>query len=101
MTTHPRKVTRGEFDVVCDAIWSEIEYQNNLPKRTPDEAKDVPAFATLGRRYLRLLEDHWADNPAEQAVEGWVVTSALNDLRKLAAVFVRAMAYCGVRKRVG
>ena len=89
-----RLVTREEFDKVCEAIWSELEYQNNLPRRTDDEAKDVPGFATLARRYMRKLEDDWADLPGTPQVE-----PALHGLRKLAAIFVRSMIYCGIRHR--
>lgn len=98
----PRKgnITREQFAQVTDALWSEIAYQNNLDRRTDDEAKDVPGFATLARRYLRKLEDSWADNPGELQPEGnTTVTASLHDLRKLAAIFVRAMIYCGVRSR--
>jgi hypothetical protein len=51
-------VTREQFDAACEAVWSEIEYQNNLPRR------------------------------------------CLPSLRKLAAIFVRGMIYCGIRPRV-
>ena len=87
-------VSREEFMSAAEAVWSELAYQDALPRRTDDEAKDVQGFATLARVYIRRLEDHWADLP------GPVVEPALNDLRKLAAIFVRAMIYCGVRERV-
>ena len=87
----PRTVSRQEFDKVVDAVWEEIEYQNKLDRRTNDEAKDIPGFATLGRRYLRHLEDDWADNKGTDL--------AKHHLRKLAAVFVRGMVYCGVGYR--
>lgn len=89
----PRFITREEFYKAADAIWTELQYQDNLPRRTDDEAKDCAGFATLGRRYLRHLEDHWADQP------GPVVEDALNDMRKLAAIFARGMIYCGIRGR--
>jgi hypothetical protein len=89
----PRYVTREEFDIACEAVWSEIQYQDVLPRRTEDEAKEPASFATLGRRYLRHLEDHWADQP------GPVVEDCLKDLRKLSAIFIRGMIYCGVRER--
>lgn len=94
----PRVVTREEFDRVVAAIWGELQYQDHLPRRTEDEAKDVPGFATLARRYMRHLEDHWADQPGTG--EPPVVEDALKDLRKLATIFTRAMIYCGVRARV-
>ena len=98
-----RTVTRAEFDRACDALWSEIQYQDMLPRRTDDEARDVPGFATLGRRYLRKLEDDWADNPGVANLNpeepAYVVEAALHDLRKLAAIFLRGMTYCGIRNR--
>ena len=86
-----RLVTREEFNEAVEAVWSEIEYQNNLPRRTDDEAKEPAGFFTLGRRYIRLGEDLWADNAGTEP--------CLPSLRKLAAIFVRGMVYCGVRKR--
>jgi hypothetical protein len=94
----PRYINREEFNQAVEAVWSEIQYQDNLPRRTDDEAKDVPAFATLGRRYLRLLEDHWADQPGTGNPP--VVEDALNDMRKIGTVFIRGMIYCGIRRRI-
>jgi hypothetical protein len=97
----PKYVSRAEFDKACEALWTEIEYQNSLPRRTEDEAKDVAGFATLGRRYLRKLEDNWADKPGTMSPEGTVVVEdALHDLRKLSTIFLRGMIYCGIRKRI-
>lgn len=88
------KVTREQFEEAMEAIWSELQYQNQLPIRTEDgEAKDPAAFATLGRRYLRKLEDAWADNAGFEP--------SLPFLRKLAAIFTRGMIYNGVRRREG
>lgn len=88
----PTTITRTQFEAVADVVWREIEYQNNLPRRTEDsEAKDVQGFATLGRVYLRKMEDTWAAHEGDEA--------ALPYLRKLAAIFVRGMLYCGVRER--
>lgn len=96
-----RIITREQFDKAMDALWSELEYQNGLDRRTDDEAKDVPGFATLGRRYLRMLEDHWADYGGSMQPEGQVqVPAALDDLRKLTAIFLRGMIYCGIRQRI-
>jgi len=93
-------VTRAQFHHAMDALWSEFEYVNNLPRRTADEAKDAAGFATLIRRYLRHLEDHWADYPGEVQPEGNVaVPQCLHDLRKLAAMAVRGMIICGIRPR--
>jgi len=84
-------ITREEFDEAVDAIWREIQYQDSLPRRTNSEARDVPGFATLGRRYLRHLEDAWADNAGNEL--------ALPHLRKLSAIFLRGMIYCGISQR--
>ena len=94
------KITKEQFDEAVEALWTEIEYQNNLARRTEAEdtadatreAHDVPGFLTLARRYERKIEDDWADNPAP-------VEDALHGLRKVAAIFVRSMVYCGVRQR--
>lgn len=89
----PRLVTRDEFDDACDALWTEIEYQNNLARRTGDsEARDIPAFLTLGHRYARKVEDAWADWPGN-------TDEAKSGLRKLAAIYLRGMIYCGIVHR--
>lgn len=96
----PGHVERMQFDLAAEAVWSELNYQNSLPRRTDDEAKDVPGFLTLARTYVRKAEDHWADQPGVIGAEGKVVVEdALKDLRKLAAIFMRAMIYNGVRAR--
>jgi hypothetical protein len=96
----PRLVTRREFDEACEAVWTEIKYQNELPRRTEDEARDVPGFLTLLRRYIRKTENAWADNPGVPQSEGLVqVPKALDGLRKVAAVAMRGMIYNGVRNR--
>lgn len=93
-------VSREDFDHACDVLWGELLYQDSLKRRTDDEAQDVPGFLTLARRYLRQAEDNWADKPGVQQPEGGVqVAEALHDLRKLAAIFVRAMIYNGIRSR--
>jgi hypothetical protein len=95
-----RYVTREEFDRACEALWTEVQYQNTLGRRTSDEAKDVPGFLTLLNRTARTTEEHWADLVAEAQPEGgYQVSEALNDLRKLAGIAVRAMIYCGIRNR--
>ena len=98
-----RVITRQDFDRACDALWTEIQYQDGLPRRTDDEAKDAAGFATLGRRYLRKLEDDWADNPGtintQPGGNSVVVEAALHNLRKLSAIFLRGMIYCGIRNR--
>lgn len=96
-TTKQDEVTRQDFDEAMDALWGELQYQDALPRRTNDEAKDVPGFLTLARRYERKVEDAWADNPSEP-VSGQVF-EALDGLRKVAAIYVRAMVYNGVVRR--
>lgn len=87
-----RKVTREEFDRAAEAVWTEIEYQNNLPIRTDeDEAQDIPGFGMLGRTYMRRLEDSWTDNAG--------IEKALPVLRKLSGIFIRGMIYCGITSR--
>ena len=90
-------VTRHQFDLAAEAVWSEIQYQNNLPRRTDEgEATDVPGFLTLGRRYMRKAEDAWADTEGDPAT-GY--TPANETMRKLAGIFIRAMIYTGVYVR--
>jgi predicted neutral ceramidase superfamily lipid hydrolase len=79
------------LDEVVDALVSEIDYQNHLSRRTDDEAKDVPGFLTLLRVYLRKAEDAFAMNAGNE--------EALHELRKVTAIGVRAMMYCGSRRR--
>ncbi|KKM14082.1 hypothetical protein LCGC14_1391330 [marine sediment metagenome] len=73
-------------------VWDEIQYQNKLKIDYDIQAKDLPGFLTLGRRYMARAEAAWADKNDP--------TDALHELRKLAAIFVRAMVYCGVESRV-
>jgi hypothetical protein len=86
-----RIVTREEFDAACDAVWTEIDYQNKLTRRTDDEAKEPAGFATLARVYIRRFEDAWADNAG--------TGPSLPFLRKLAGIFIRGMIYCGITRR--
>jgi len=96
----PRTVTREEFDRACEALWTEIEYQNNLPIRTADEADDVPGFLTLLRRYTTKAEAEWCDNAAVMQPEGeFQVPEALHALRKLSGIALRGMIYNGIRSR--
>lgn len=87
-----KMVSRQEFDQAVEALWSEIEYQNNLPRRTDDEANDVAGFLTLVRRYVRKTEDVWADRPGP-------VTEAHEGLRKISAIALRGMIYTKVLHR--
>lgn len=97
-----RIITREEFDQATEAIWSELEYQNDLPRRIADEARTVPRFLNLARVYMDRTAADWADNPGESN-QGHgspvVVPKALHGLRKSAAVLVRGMIYCGIRFR--
>lgn len=88
----PRTISRAEFDDACDAVWSETEYQNNLSRRTDDEAKEPAGFFTLLRVYLTRGEALWSDNAGTE--------SCLPSLRKIAAIALRGMVYCGIRPRV-
>ncbi len=86
-------VTRDQFDSVMEVVWSEITYQNSLPRRTADgEAKDIPGFLTLGRRYMSKAEAAWADSLNSER--------ASSEIRKLAAIFVRALVYTDAFYRV-
>ena len=88
-----KKITRKEFDEACEILWSEIEYQNNLSRRTDEtDAKTPQEFATLGRVYLRTLEEEWAKKHN-------VNNECLDKLRILAATFLRAVIYCGSKER--
>jgi hypothetical protein len=93
----PRTITREEFDVAMEAVWAELQYQNQLDRRTSDEAKSVPGFTTLGRHYLAKTEEAWVSQAAIETTGQ--VEEALEGLRKLAGIFVRGMIYCGIRKR--
>jgi hypothetical protein len=97
-----RIVTGDEFYKAMRAVDEEIEYQNSLTRRTEDEAKDVPGFLTLLRRYLRKAEDAWADTRAELQKDGsMAVPEAEECLRKIAAIALRGMIYTHIRYRNG
>jgi len=76
MPRSTRTVSREEFERAMEAVWTELQYQDGLPRRTEDEAKEVPGSASLMRTYLRRTEDAWADQPgpAGEAVRGMVYT---------------------------
>ena len=80
------------FSQAIQVVWGEIEYQNKLKIDYNIQAKDLPGFLTLGRRYMTRAEAAWADNDDPKV--------ALHELRKLATIFVRAMVYCGAESRV-
>lgn len=87
-----RQVTRKEFEEAMEAVWSEIEYQNSLPRRTEEaEAQEPPAFLTLGNVYNTKTAEDWAMQAGDEP--------ALHGLRKLAGIYLRGMVYCGVRYR--
>ncbi len=96
----PRNVTRGEFDQAVEAVWTEIQYQNRLPRRGEDEASQVPAFCVLLRQYVYQCEADWAFQAATEQPDGQLqCAAALHGLRKLAGIAVRGMIYNGVRDR--
>jgi hypothetical protein len=96
----PRNVTRDQFDAAVEALWSEIEYQNALPRRTEDEATEIPSFCTMLRQYTQRCEVAWMDQPGTEQHDGRVqVSDALHGLRKIAAIAVRGMIYNGIRAR--
>ena len=87
-----KTITDQDFKQVMDAVRGELRYQDSLPRRTEDgEAQTPPGFMTLTRRYLRKAEDDWADNAGSEL--------ALHGLRKVAAIAIRGMRYCGIRHR--
>jgi hypothetical protein len=92
MAQSARTVSKDEFDRAVEALQTEIAYQDSLPRRTEDEAVDVPGFCTLMRRYLRKVEDDWSDNPGP-------VKAAEEGLRKLSAIALRGMVYTRIWKR--
>ncbi|TDW20423.1 hypothetical protein EV128_12553 [Rhizobium azibense] len=84
-------VTREEFDQAVEAIWGELEYQNELRRRTKDEANNIPGFTSLMNVYVRKTEEDFAMLPTNEP--------ALHGLRKMAGIAIRGMVYCGVRRR--
>jgi hypothetical protein len=100
MTKKREGVTREEFDDACEALWTELRYQDSLTRRTDDEAKSVGSFLSILRRYTRRCEDDYSDNPGIEQRDGQVqVSKALHGLRKLSAIALRAMIYNGIRQR--
>jgi len=87
-----QNIGKEKFSHAVEKVWEEVEYQNGLKLPWAAEARDLPGFLTLGRRYMARAEAAWADNDDEAV--------ALHELRKLAAIFVRAMVYCGAESRV-
>lgn len=74
---------------VFDAINSERDYQENLPRNT--EKVQVPLeHLTIIKRIVRDMEDSWYDNPGK---------ADMNFMRKIAAVAVRAMEQHGAPHR--
>lgn len=95
-----RHVTKEEFDAACSAVWTELEYQNKLPIRTDDEARDVAGFLTLLRVYLRDTENIWAKNSSDCVINTLPqCAEALGGLRKIAGIAIRSMIYSGVLAR--
>ncbi|MBK1666588.1 hypothetical protein CKO28_00840 [Rhodovibrio sodomensis] len=63
-----------------------------MPRRTDDEAKDIPGFLTLAGVYERDTAEAWARNPGP-------VEEAMHGMRKIAAIYVRGMIKTGIRHR--
>ena len=97
----PRKITREEFDKAVEAIWSEIEYRNDLERRTDeDEAKDIAGFCTMLRHMLTKCEQDWYNWKASEQPDGQMqVTQCLDWMRKLAAAAATSMIYNGIKER--
>lgn len=96
----PRNVTADEFDLACCAVWTELQYQNNLELRTNDEAIKVPGFCVLLRQYLDQCEKDWVFNSATEQPDGqFQCDSSLQGLRKIAGIAMRGMIYNGIRDR--
>jgi hypothetical protein len=74
------------------AIDGERDYQNALGgDRTNGTQLGVSGCLTLLSTYLRKAQDAWTDNPSD--------TQALHEIRKLAAICVRAMEEHGAPER--
>jgi len=95
------KVTREQFDKAMEAVWTEIEYRNNLERRTEeDECKDIAGFCTLLRHMLHKCEQDWYSWKASEQPDGQMqVTECLHWMRKLASGAVIAMVYNGSLNR--
>lgn len=78
---------------VITAINEELAYQATLPDSGRADAKDhgVSGQLVTMERYLRKANDAWTDNPGEEA--------ALDVMRKLAAIAVRALETYGCPRR--
>ncbi len=48
----PKSVSHEEFESVCEALWTELQYQDNLPRRTDGEAKDM-VYCVIRTRIIR------------------------------------------------
>lgn len=95
-----RYVTQEQLAEAFHAIADETLYADNMPRRTADEAQDIPGFYTLLRVYLRAGEDTWSGTAGAEQHDGQVqVEEALHNMRKIAAIAIRAMIYNGVRTR--
>lgn len=84
---------------VLKAIDDELTYINFLadsnyekwPNRTDKEDHGVAGQLVTLSRYVRKAEDAWADNPGNRA--------ALDELRKCAAIAIRALILYGCPPR--
>lgn len=94
MTRATSKQNIPSVETAFTAILGELLYQDDLPRRTDDaEAKEVPSFLALLDVYTEKAKRDWAEQAGDEA--------ALHGLRKIAAIAVRGMVYCGTRIRDG
>lgn len=90
---HSHTVSREAFDRAVEAVWSEIQYQNELPRRTDSgEAHGIAGYASLIDKCNRDMVDTWYAEKGEDR--------CLHNIRKTAASAIRGMIFCGVRPRV-
>jgi len=84
------------IDYVFDSVRSEREYQKQV---WPNSKKiSVLGEITLLRSYLRQFEDHYQE--LDDAARMDVPEPCLHDLRKMAAILIRAMENHGAPKRM-
>jgi len=84
------------IDYVFDAIKTEREYQK---REWPNSKKlGVTGEITLLRSYLREFEENYRSNDDGADID--VPEICLHDLRKMAAILIRAMENHGAPKRL-
>lgn len=93
-------VTREMFNEVCEALWTEIAYQNNKNIPQADEAISVFQFTELLRKRVEKLEKAWTRGSLDCIQQGRLqVLATLHELRKIGATTIRAIALNGVVAR--